>query len=147
MRIDRDDQITAVKALLAQEYGVTKVGAVGMCWGAKPAFHAANKGLVDAVAACHGSFLNKDDVKECEVPICLLNSKDEPESYEKDLKPIMDGKSFSDKNVFKNFPKAHHGWMGTRGIGDDTDFSQQEIVDLFAEGISDLANFFTAVLV
>lgn len=142
MRIDRDDQFQAVKAFLTKEYRVKKLGAVGMCWGAKPAFHAAGNGLIDAVAACHGSFLNKDDAKQCDVPMCLLNSKDEPETYATDIKPVMESKPFKDKNVYKDYPNIHHGWMGTRGIGADTDFSQQEQVEMFAQGISDLTNFF-----
>ena len=110
LRTDRKDQIEAVKSFLAKEYNVTnKVGAVGMCWGAKVCFNAADKGLVDAVAACHGSFLNKDDAEQCDVPMCLLNSKDEPELYEKDIKPVMDSKPFKDKNVFKNYSTMHHG--------------------------------------
>jgi dienelactone hydrolase len=110
LRIDRKDQIEAVKSFLAKEYNVTnKVGAVGMCWGAKVCFNAAGKGLIDAVAACHGSFLNKDDAEQCDVPMCLLNSKDEPELYEKDIKPVLNTKAFKDKNVFKNYPTMHHG--------------------------------------
>jgi hypothetical protein len=35
-------------------------------------------------------------------------------------------------------------WMGTRGIGADTDFSQQDQVEAFAQGISDLTNFFVS---
>lgn len=34
-------------------------------------------------------------------------------------------------------------WMGTRGIGADTDFSQQDQAEGFAQGISDLTNFFS----
>jgi hypothetical protein len=34
--------------------------------------------------------------------------------------------------------------MGTRGIGADTDFSQQDQVEAFAQGISDLTNFFVS---
>jgi len=142
LRIDRADQIQVVKAYLTKEYGVAKFGAVGMCWGAKVVFSAADKGLVDAVAACHGSFLTKEDAEKCDVPMCLLNSKDEPESYTQKIKPVMESKSFKDKNVFKDYPNAHHGWMGTRGIGADTDFSQQDQVEMFAQGISDLTNFF-----
>jgi len=143
LRIDRADQISAVKAYMTKEYKVDKFGAVGMCWGAKVCFDAADKGLVDSVAACHGSFLNKDDAEKCNVPMCLLNSKDEPETYAKEIKPVLESKPFKDKNVFKEYPKAHHGWMGTRGIGADTDFSQQDQIELFASGVSDLTNFFT----
>ena len=145
-RTDRADQIQTVKAYLTKEYSITKFGAVGMCWGAKVCFDAAGKGLVDTVAACHGSFLTKEDAEQCNVPMCLLNSKDEPESYAQEIKPVMESKPFRDKNVFKDYPNIHHGWMGTRGIGADTDFSHQDQVEMFAQGISDLTNFFANAL-
>jgi dienelactone hydrolase len=143
-RFDREDEWTAVKTYLTETQKVTKVGAVGMCWGGKVAFvaAAAENGLfLDAVATCHGSFLEVADVQAINVPICMLNSKDEPEKYQTDLKPII---VVEPKNVFKNFPTMHHGWMGTRGTGADTDFGQQEICDRFSEGVTDLVNFFTA---
>jgi hypothetical protein len=36
----------------------------------------------------------------------------------------------------------HHGWMGTRGVGAVTDFEQAEVVQQYAQGVSDLVNFF-----
>jgi dienelactone hydrolase len=144
-KFDREDEWTAVKTYLVETHQVTKVGAVGMCWGGKVAFVAAAGGLLDAVATCHGSFLEAADIQAIHVPICMLNSKDEPEQYQTDLKPlILVEPSPNNKNVFKNFPTMHHGWMGTRGTGADTDFGQQEIRDRFSEGVTDLVNFFTA---
>jgi dienelactone hydrolase len=141
-RLDRLETLAAVKGYLISTHGVEKVGLVGMCWGAKVAFSCLNKkaDLADAIAACHGSFLNVSDVELLSVPICLLNSKDEPESYAKEIEPILKAKSST--NVFKTFPEMHHGWMGTRGTGAVTDFVSQEIVQGFLEGIADLANFF-----
>jgi dienelactone hydrolase len=148
-QFDRKESIQAVKEYLIQEQGMTgKFGAVGMCWGGKVCFVAAKGGLVEAVAACHGSFLDKTDAEETNVPMCLLNSKDEPERYTTEIKPIMmEGKPlFAEKNVFKTFPKMHHGWMGTRGVGVVTDFQQEGLKQGFAEGVSDLVNFFKAAL-
>ena len=138
-RADRSEAFQAIKDYLAKEYSIQKVGAVGMCWGAKVCWNAANKGLVDAVAGCHASFLEVADVENLSIPQCLLNSKDEPESYKTDLKPILDK---SDKNFFKHFPTMHHGWMGTRGIGDTTDFSREEVANKFKEALADLTAFF-----
>jgi dienelactone hydrolase len=145
-RLDRLESVTAVKKYLATNYGVEVLGIVGMCLGAKLAFTCLNKqpDLVDAIAACHGSFLNAGDVQDVTVPICLLNSKDEPESYTTEIEPILKAKSNS--NVFKTFPTMHHGWMGTRGPGAVTDFENEEVVLGFQEGIFDLATFFAGAL-
>ena len=147
-RVDRADDLKALKEALVSKYGIAKIGAVGMCWGAKVAFTAAikNKDWADAVAACHGSFLDKADAETLEIPMCLLNSKDEPPTYESEIKPVLESKSFKNKNVFKNFPNMHHGWMGTRGAGADTDFAKKELVDGFQEGINDLTAFFAKAL-
>lgn len=145
-RLDRLESLLAVKNYLVATHGVEKLGIVGMCWGAKVAFTCINKrsDLADAVAACHGSFLTASDVQEVSVPICLLNSKDEPESYTTEIEPILKAKSSN--NVFKTFPNMHHGWMGTRGTGAVTDFESDSIVQGFQEGISDLAAFFAGAL-
>jgi dienelactone hydrolase len=146
-RFDKNESFEAVKEYMVQEQGVTgKFGTVGMCWGGKVCFAAAKGGLVEAVAACHGSFLDKTDAEETNVPMCLLNSKEEPETYTTDIKPIMEGKQFAQKNVFKIFSKMHHGWMGTRGVGTATDFQKEEFKQGFAEGVSDLVDFFKAAL-
>jgi dienelactone hydrolase len=145
-RLDRLESLAAVKNYLVTHHGVEKLGIVGMCWGAKLAFKCLDErsDLADAIAACHGSFLNASDVQDVSVPICLLNSKDEPESYTTELEPILKAKSSS--NVFKTFPSMHHGWMGTRGPGAVTDFDNDEIVQGFRECISDLATFFAGAL-
>jgi len=76
--------------------------------------------------------------------MCLLNSSEEPGSYETDIKPVLmeEAKPFSSKNVFKTFPTIYHGWMGTRGVGSATDFNKQEVVNRYAEALADLVNFF-----
>lgn len=92
-RLDRSESIEAVKKYLEKAYKITKLGVVGMCWGAKVAFTAANKTpeVFDAIASCHGSFLEKADVEKLDVPMCFLNSKDEPESYTTEIKPVVLG--------------------------------------------------------
>ena len=120
---------------------------VGMCWGAKVAFLAAKQaGLVQAIASCHGSLLEKADAEAVDIPICMLDSKEEPESYQKEIKPVMESKSFAEKNVYKVFPTMHHGWMGTRGVSSVTDFEKDEVQLRWNEGMVDLVNFFTSTL-
>jgi len=141
-RFDHNDEISAVKEYMVKHYGAQKFGMVGMCWGGKVSFAAAKAGLLDGVATCHGSFLEKTDAEETSVPMCLLNSKEEPESYSTDIKPVVEAKPFASKNVYKDFPTMHHGWMGMRGVNSATDFNKQEVVDRYAEALADLVNFF-----
>lgn len=146
---DRTDEIRQVKQYLTSRYkGLSKIGMVGMCWGAKVTFLAGSRteGLLDCVASCHGSFLTTEDAEALMVPTCMLNSKDEPESYRTELQPILESKPFASQNVFREFPTMHHGWMGTRGVGADTDFTVEEIRAKYMEGMETLAGFFTGVM-
>lgn len=147
-RLDRTNSLQTVRTYLVETHGSKQMGVVAVCWGAKVAFTVANAApnLIDAVAACHGSFLAKSDVEHLNVPVCLLNSKDEPESYETELGPILLSKS-KNRNFVKTFPTMHHGWMGTRGVGSVTDFDHRpDVVAAYLEGLHDLANFFLGAL-
>lgn len=145
-RLDRLETLQAVKDYLVREYDVSKVAAIGMCWGAKVIFVAAAKtpGLFDAIACVHGSFLDRDELLSIGVPICLLNSKDEPAHYTTDFKPLLE--EHNPLNFVKLFPTMHHGWLGTRGTGSDNDFSNKEHVNGFNEGVQDLTKFFEKAL-
>jgi len=143
-RLDRTADFQALKEYIHKEYpAVTKIGIVGMCWGGKVAYFTAKQGgIVDAVAGVHAAMIGKDDVESVDVPMCLLNSKEEPESMTTEIKPIFEAKDFADKNLFKTFPTMHHGWMGTRGVGENTDFAIAEQKEKYAEAMADLINFF-----
>jgi len=145
---DRNEEIEKIRGHLLKSYpSLSKFGMVGQCWGAKVALIAAKKpGLVDAVASCHGSFISKEDVEASTVPICMLNSKEEPETYKTEIKPVLDSNAFAAKNFFKDFPNMHHGWMATRGVGANTDFSNEEILKAYMEGLGDLTTFFTGAM-
>jgi dienelactone hydrolase len=112
------------------------MGAVGMCWGAKVLFTAAKTGgLIDAVAACHLSFLTKQYDKEVQAPICVLNSNEEAETYATEIKPVVEAKP---KSVHRDFPNMHHGWMGSRGLSAMTDFNKPEQTRRYQKGVTDL---------
>jgi dienelactone hydrolase len=146
-RLDRLDDIAAAKTHAEKEYGATKFAAVGMCWGAKVIFVAALKqpGLFDAIACVHGSFLEASELDALEVPVCLLNSKDEPSHYTSEFKPLLEPKHPA--NLVKLYPKMHHGWLGTRGTGSDNDFEgNKELVQGFNDGIDDLTEFYRKAL-
>jgi dienelactone hydrolase len=147
------DQTDLIKAVI-EEYihsnypMIQNVVLVGMCFGGKLAYNAAKAGVGKAVAGCHAGFITKDDIEQINVPMCLLNSKDEPPLYDEEVKPAMELKSFGAKNFYKNFPTMHHGWMGSRGTGTgaNTDFANAAVVEKFAEGVHDLVNFFHTAL-
>lgn len=145
-RFDRLDVILAFKEYVAERYNVTKYAAVGMCWGAKVIFVAATKqpGLFEAIACVHGSFLEADELDSLDVPLCLLNSKDEPAHYTTEFKPLLEPKN--PINLVKLYPTMHHGWLGTRGTGSDNDFERKELVEGFNEGIKDLTRFYKQAL-
>jgi dienelactone hydrolase len=123
---------------------LTHTGLVGMCFGAKVVFNAANDaqrasdGSLSAVAGCHAAFLSAADVSTLTIPMCLLNSKDD--QYDA-LQPFLS----APPHFFKNFPTMHHGWMGSRGTGDDADtnFENEHVAEKYREGLQDLSNFFT----
>jgi len=148
-RRDRSESLAIVKDYLLKEYSCEKFGGIGLCWGSKVVWTShlkSNPALFHALASCHGSFMEKSDCERVSVPQCFLNSKDEPPQYASEIKPILESNSAKELNVFKDYPTMHHGWMGTRGIGANTDFTDSEIEQKFREGISDLSNFFSKAL-
>ncbi|KAJ1675471.1 hypothetical protein EV182_001195, partial [Spiromyces aspiralis] len=74
--------INGVKAYLEGE-GITKVGLIGFCWGAKMAFRAtAESPFFAAVAAVHPSFAAREDFEKSQAPLCLMPSRDDGELKE-----------------------------------------------------------------
>ena len=162
---NRISEITAIKQYFVQNYGITKFGMTGFCWGGKVAFVAAaattrnGAPLLDAVATCHGALLEKEDIEAVvrmgTVPICLLDSKDEPELHRTVFQPLIleannnkdtkkgDDATKTTQNVYKYFETMHHGWMGTRGTESVTDFEKEEVQQRWQEAMSDLVAFFT----
>jgi len=145
-KVDRNEEISKIKKYLVKEYGIKKLGMTGFCWGGKVAFLAGTDSeLVQAIATCHGSLLEKTDVEAVKVPVCMLDSKEEPEAHRTEFQPILESKPFADKNMYKLFSTMHHGWMGTRGIGSVNDFEKAEVQKCWKEALADLVTFFTNV--
>jgi len=129
----------------AKEHGVTQIGLVGMCWGAKQAYLYAAEVPVQAVAGAHPSQTDVADAKKIpNTPQCILAAKDDPEwkEFEKFVKHESPVK---EKNFWKRYENAHHGWMGTRG-GHDLNLADPAQATDTANGIADLAAFFKRAL-
>jgi len=115
--------------------GVATVGAVGFCWGAKPAIQGSEAGLLDAIGSAHPSFVTPELAETIACPTIFLPSKDEA-----DFIPVMEvlkKKSFGDKCQHVRFDDMNHGWCGAR-----SDFSNEHNAKRTADAISLLAEFF-----
>lgn len=150
-RSERPDEIQAIKTYLQTEFpSVTKIGIVGLCWGAKVAYEstaaAADPSMIAAIAGVHPSQLTKEMIEKIQVPMCLLNSKDEGEVYTTDIQPAMAAKPFAEKNFFKVFPTMWHGWMGTRRMPDLSEDVLKDQEVQYAQGMADLVAFFRKAL-
>jgi len=105
------DVISGLSVL--KERGITDIGCVGICWGAKVAMKALAQGLVKSVACAHPSFLDASDGTNAKGPTCMLMSKDEAPLL--DLKAALDAHPWHAKNVWKRYDELPHGFLGARG--------------------------------
>jgi dienelactone hydrolase len=111
-------------------------GFLGYCWGAKQTFWlAAENKRIKAIGGIHPSFTALSDAQIAQVPVMLLNSKDEAPM--EDIQAELNAKPFAAKNIWKVYPTMHHGWCAARG--DWTDAEQAKNANE-ALGIS--ADFF-----
>ena len=98
--------------LLRQQYKY--IGAVGFCWGGKPALILASKtnaGLVDCISVGHPSFITKEEISSVSVPIQILSPEHDPQ-YTQELKDHSN-KVIPTLNVdyhYQYFPGMKHGF-------------------------------------
>ncbi|XP_071940386.1 endo-1,3;1,4-beta-D-glucanase-like [Coffea arabica] len=92
--------------------GITKVGAVGFCWGAKVVVELATYACIQAAVILHPAFVTLEDIQGVKVPMSILGAETDqtgpPELLRKfgqalDAKPEVDG-------FVKIFPGVAHGW-------------------------------------
>lgn len=113
------------------------VGLLGFCWGAKVCFSFAPlDDRVKALGGVHPSFLNIDHAKGANVPIMLLNSKDEP--LMEDIQAELNSKPFAGKNIWKVYPTMHHGFCAARG-----DWTNEEQAKCANDALGISAQFFS----
>ncbi|XP_023539325.1 endo-1,3;1,4-beta-D-glucanase isoform X2 [Cucurbita pepo subsp. pepo] len=135
-----DDGKAVVEALKSK--GISAIGAVGICWGAKVVVALAKVELIQAAVLLHPSLVTVDDIKEVKAHVSVLGAEIDhmspPEllkQFEEALaaKPEVDG-------FVKIFPKVSHGWTVRYNVEDE------EAVKCADEAHGDLLAWFTKYL-
>ncbi|XP_022973692.1 endo-1,3;1,4-beta-D-glucanase [Cucurbita maxima] len=135
-----DDGKAVVEALKSK--GISAIGAVGICWGAKVVVALAKVELIQAAVLLHPSLVTVDDIKEVKAHVAVLGAEIDhmspPEllkQFEEALaaKPEVDG-------FVKIFPKVSHGWTVRYNVEDE------EAVKCADEAHRDLLAWFTKYL-
>ncbi|XP_020103294.1 endo-1,3;1,4-beta-D-glucanase-like [Ananas comosus] len=99
-----------VAALKAK--GISAIGAVGYCWGAKVVVELAKAGEIQAAVLLHPSFVTVDDFKEVKCPIAILGAESDhlsPPELVKQFGEVLSARAEGDYFV-KIFPGVAHGW-------------------------------------
>ncbi|XP_044486882.1 endo-1,3;1,4-beta-D-glucanase-like [Mangifera indica] len=120
--------------------GITAIGAVGFCWGAKVVVQLAKVEFINAAVLCHPSFVTPDDIKVVEVPIAVLGAEidhSSPPALVKQFEEILSAKPEVDAFV-KIFPKVSHGWTVRYNIEDTeavrcADEAHQNLLEWFVK--------------
>ncbi|KAK0606761.1 hypothetical protein LWI29_003946 [Acer saccharum] len=134
-----EDAKPVIEALKSK--GISAIGAVGFCWGAK-VVQLAKREVIQAAVLCHPSFVTVDDIKgqsqysvingeinkllkemlkKVEVPIAVLGAEIDhlsPPSLLKQFEEVITANNEVDGYV-KIFPKVEHGWTVRYDVGDE----------------------------
>ncbi|KAG9457429.1 hypothetical protein H6P81_001937 [Aristolochia fimbriata] len=92
--------------------GISSIGVVGICWGAKVIVELAKTNEIQAAVMFHPSFVSLDDIKEVKCPISILGAeidKITPPELAKQFEEALSAKPEIDSFV-KIFPGVAHGW-------------------------------------
>lgn len=115
-----EDAKPVIEALNSK--GVSAIGAVGFCWGAKVVVELGkSSAFIKAAVLCHPSFVTVDDFKEFKVPISILGAETDqmsPPALLKQFEELLASKSEVDSFV-KIFPKVAHGWTVRYDVEDE----------------------------
>ncbi|KAJ1931413.1 hypothetical protein EC988_009796, partial [Linderina pennispora] len=116
--------------------GAEKIGAVGLCWGAKLAISALAEDLAVAATLIHPSMLTADDFSKAAGPVLLIETKDEKDLSEE----FALVKARYSLSVRDRYDDMHHGFTGARG-----DYSKKEQADRANQAIKATITFFAGV--
>jgi len=106
--------------------GITRIGALGYCWGGKVSILAgALPDPFSAVAAVHPAFIINADADNLMVPLGFYPSKDEPNDMIQYVSSVASAKPFAAKNDFHHFDTVHHGFAGARAKPSDPENKKQ----------------------
>ena len=95
--------------------GITKWGALGLCWGGKIVSLTSTSGTpFSAGAEVHPAMVDPNDAKGITIPLCMLASGDENADAVKGFKENLQVNNFVD-----TYSDQVHGWMAARGNLED----------------------------
>ena len=131
--------ILSFARLLRQQH--KHIGAVGYCWGGKPALILASKAnarLVDCISIAHPSFCTKEDISGVAVPIQIIAPEHNPQ-YTPELKEHSH-KTFQMLGIsydYLYFPGRKHGFAvkceeNDAGEKKDMNFAKNAVVYWFS---------------
>ncbi|KAE9602125.1 hypothetical protein Lal_00050225 [Lupinus albus] len=120
--------------------GVSTIGAVGFCWGAKVVVELSKSRLIEAAVHLHPSFVTVDDIKGVDIPTVILGAEIDnisPPELVKQFEEVLAAKSEVDSYV-KVIPKVAHGWTVRYNTEDAeavkaAEESHQILLDWFAK--------------
>ncbi|KAJ2161845.1 hypothetical protein GGF46_001153 [Coemansia sp. RSA 552] len=100
--------------------GVTRLGAVGFCWGAKIALCALGSDCgIKSAALIHPSMLEPIDFEQAQGPVLLLTSGEDPELNEEFA--VAKAKPFGELSYRERFADRIHGFCTARSDYTDPD--------------------------
>ncbi|KAK9933503.1 hypothetical protein M0R45_020700 [Rubus argutus] len=114
-----EDVKVVIEALKSK--GVSAIGAVGFCWGAKVVVELAKGDFIQAAVLAHPSFVTVDDIKAVKVPISILGAEIDrmsPPEVVKQFEEVLIAKAEIKSHV-KIFPKVSHGWTVRYDVSDE----------------------------
>ncbi|XP_059448168.1 uncharacterized protein LOC132179421 [Corylus avellana] len=137
-----EESKTIIEAIKSQ--GVSAVGTVGYCWGAKVIAELSKyEHLIKAGVSLHPVWVTVDDIKDVKVPIAILGAETDHASPPEQLKQF--GEKLSVKSEFdsfvKIFPGVSHGWTVRYNLEDESAVKSAEEAHL------DMLNWFTKYVV
>ncbi|KAG9457428.1 hypothetical protein H6P81_001936 [Aristolochia fimbriata] len=128
---------TVVAAIKSK--GISSIGTVGICWGAKVIVELAKTYEIQAAVMFHPSSVTLEDIKEVKCHMSILGAEIDqvtPPELVKQFEEALSAKSEIDSFV-KIFPAVAHGWTVRYDIDDETAVQKAE------EAHGDMLDWFT----
>ncbi|QHO21265.1 Endo-1 [Arachis hypogaea] len=133
-----EDAKPVVEALKSK--GISAIGAVGFCWGAKVVVELAKPKLIQVAVLLHPTFVTVEDISAVDIPIGILGAEIDqvsPPELIKKFEEVLKAKSWVDSYV-KVVPNVAHGWTVRYDPQDskavkDAEEAHQFVLDWFAK--------------
>ncbi|KAK6930047.1 Dienelactone hydrolase [Dillenia turbinata] len=134
-----EDAKPVVEAL--KNKGISAIGAVGFCWGAKVVVQLSKGPYLQAVVLAHPSFVTVEDIKDVKAHISILGAeidKFSPPELVKQFGEILAAKFPEVYSFVKIFPGVAHGWTVRYKVEDKAavkaaEEAHQDMIDWFTK--------------